>query len=150
MGWRTQLSGNPFGTMVAVTAIVLGGLGVVLGDEVSQGMTNSLAGHANVIAHLWGTMFAAGGMLKLYGLYTRRFTLELPGLYLVAGGYAFYCLTVITGLRMHGLAAGTIAGGLAIGCLLKAHAITDRARRVSDAERARQVSARPGPGGEGT
>ncbi|WP_067814387.1 hypothetical protein [Actinomadura kijaniata] len=132
MGWRIQLSGNPFGTMVAVTAVVLGVLGLVMGDGVSRGMTNSLAGHANLIAHLWGAMFAAGGALTLYGLYTRRVTLELPGLYLVTGGYAFYCLTVLVGLGSHGLAAGVISGGLTVGSLLKAHAISERARRVRD------------------
>ncbi|MQY08310.1 hypothetical protein [Actinomadura macrotermitis] len=130
MGWRTRLSGNPFGTMVAVTAILLGGLGMVVGDRVSQGMTNSLAGHANVIAHLWGAMFAAGGAMKLYGLYAQRFLLELPGLYLVTGGYAFYCLTVLTGLRTHGLAAGVMSGALTVGCVIKGRAITARARRM--------------------
>ncbi|MFG2003173.1 hypothetical protein ACGFNU_28835 [Spirillospora sp. NPDC048911] len=117
--------------MIAVAAIVLGGLGMLIGDGVSQGMTNSLAGHANVIAHLWGAMFAVGGLLKLYGLYARRLVIELPGLYLITGGYAFYCLTVITGLRTHGLAAGVISGALTIGCVLKAHATMNRARDVA-------------------
>ncbi|WP_067483028.1 hypothetical protein [Actinomadura hibisca] len=132
-GWRAQLSGNPFATMVALTAVVLGALGMIIGDGVSRGMTDSLAGHANAIAHLWGLIFATGGALTLYGLYARRVTLELPGLYLVAGGYAFYCLTVLTGLKQHGLAAGVISGGLAAGGLLKAHAITVRARQVGAA-----------------
>lgn len=131
MGWRGLLSRNPFGTMIAVAAIILGALGMIIGDGVSQGMTNSLAGHANVIAHLWGAMFAVGGLVNLYGLYARRLVIEVPGLYLITGGYAFYCLTVITGLRTHGLAAGTISGALTIGCLLKAHAIMNRARDVA-------------------
>lgn len=130
MGWRTQLSGSPFETMVAAAAVVLGALGLAMGDGVSRGMTNSLAGHANLLAHLWGAMFAVGGALTLYGLFARRVTLELPGLYLVTGGYAFYCLTVLVGLGTHGLAAGVISGGLTLGCLLKAHTITERARLV--------------------
>ncbi|MEU5882165.1 hypothetical protein [Spirillospora sp. NPDC047279] len=117
--------------MIAGAAIILGGLGLVIGEEVSQGMTNSLAGHANVIAHLWGAMFTIGGLLNLYGLYARRLLIEVPGLYLITGGYAFYCLTVITGLKTHGLAAGTISGALTIGCVLKAQAIMGRARAVS-------------------
>lgn len=131
MGWRALLAWNPFGTMIAGAAIILGGLGLVIGEEVSQGMTNSLAGHANVIAHLWGAMFTIGGLLNLYGLYARRLLIEVPGLYLITGGYAFYCLTVITGLKTHGLAAGTISGALTIGCVLKAQAIMGRARAVS-------------------
>jgi hypothetical protein len=130
MGWRARLTGNPFGTMVALAAIILGGLGAVIGDGVSQGMTNSLAGQANTVAHLWGLMFSAGGVVKLYGLYSRRLIFELPGLYLVAGGYSFYALTVIPGLGMHGLAAGIISGALAIGSLLKAHAIMSHARQI--------------------
>jgi hypothetical protein len=130
MGWQRQLLGNPFGTMAAVSAAILGALGLILGDGVSQGMTNSLAGHANVIAHLWGAMFATGGALKLFGLYRLRFSIELPGLYLMAGGYAFYSLTVLTGLRGHGLAAGVISAALTLGCLVKAHAITSEARRL--------------------
>jgi hypothetical protein len=117
--------------MVAIAAIVLGGLGAVIGDGASQGMTNSLAGHANAIAHVWGATFAAGGVLKLYGLYSRRVTLELPGLYIVSGGYGFYALTVIPGLGVHGLAAGIISGALALGSLLKARAIMRRAREMA-------------------
>jgi hypothetical protein len=130
MGWRNALASNPFGTMVAIAAIVLGGLGAVIGDGASQGMTNSLAGHANAIAHIWGAVFAAGGLLKLCGLYSRRVTLELPGLYIVGGGYGFYALTVVPGLGVHGLAAGIISGALAVGSLFKARAIVRRARQV--------------------
>ncbi|MBW8484882.1 hypothetical protein [Actinomadura parmotrematis] len=130
MGWRAQLSTNPFASMVAATAILLGGLGMVIGDRASRGMSISLAGHANVIAHLWGAMFAVGGVLTLFGIYRPRLTVELPGLYLLAGGYGFYCLTVLTGLRTHGLAAGLISGALTLGSLLKARAITARARHV--------------------
>lgn len=130
MAWRGRLAANPFGTMVAVAAILLGGVGAVIGDGVSQGMTNSLAGHANVIAHMWGLAFGTGGVLKLYGIYSRRVTLELPGLYVVGGGYGFYALTVIPGLGVHGLAAGIISGALAVGSLMKARVITQSARRV--------------------
>ena len=130
MGWRQRLASNPFGTMVAIAAIVLGGLAAVIGDGASQGMTNSLAGHANAIAHIWGVTFAVGGVLKLFGLYSRRVTLELPGLYIVSGGYGFYALTVVPGLGVHGLAAGIISGAMALGSLLKANAIMRRARRV--------------------
>lgn len=130
MAWRDRLASNPFETMAAVAAILLGGLGAVVGDGASQGMTNSLAGHANAIAHIWGAAFGAGGMLELYGLYARRVTLELPGLYVVSGGYAFYALTVIPGLGMHGLAAGIISGAMAAGSLLKAQTIMRHARRV--------------------
>ncbi|MCO6009754.1 hypothetical protein NE236_32765 [Actinoallomurus purpureus] len=117
--------------MVAVAAIVLGGLGAVIGDDTSQGMSKSLAGHSNAIAHIWGVTFAVGGVLKLYGLFTRRVTLELPGLYIVSGGYGFYALTVVPGLGVHGLAAGIVSGSLAVGSLLKAKAIMRRARQVA-------------------
>jgi len=130
--WRTQLAWNPFGTMASLAAIVLGSLGVIMGDRVSQGMTNSLAGHANVVAHLWGIMFTAGGVLKLYGLYAGRTTVEIPGLWMLGGGYAFYALTVVTGLRMHGLAAGIIATAMTLGCLLKIRIIMTRARTAAD------------------
>lgn len=126
--WRDLLERNPFGTMAAAAAVVLGLLGAVLGDGVSQGMTNSLAGAANVTAHLWGLMFAAGGAAKLVGLYTRRSTFEVPGLWAMIGGYAFYAITVMTGLAAHGLAAGIIAAAMTIGCLLKVRIIMRRAR----------------------
>ncbi|MEV4179952.1 hypothetical protein AB0J28_00715 [Streptosporangium canum] len=123
--------------MAAGAAVVLGGLGVVLGDDVSQGMTNSLYSTAGVMAHLWGIMFAAGGLLKLYGLYWHRSTVEIPGLWMMTGGYAFYCITVLAGLGVHGLAAGIISAALTIGCLLKVRLIMRRARaavRLHDSE----------------
>lgn len=125
--WQRQLHYNPFGTMAAVSACILGTLGIVLGDGVSQGMTVSLRDVAGPIGHLWGTMFAAGGALKLYGLYAHRTTIEIPGLWLMTGGYAFYAITVVTGLGMHGLAAGIIASATTIGCLLKVNIIMRRA-----------------------
>jgi hypothetical protein len=125
---REYLRLNPFGTMAAGAAVVLGSVGAVIGDDVSQGMTNSLHDTAGPIAHLWGIMFAAGGLLKLYGLYWHRSTMEIPGLWMMTGGYAFYSITVITGLGMHGLAAGVIAAALTAGCLLKVQIIMRRAR----------------------
>lgn len=122
---------NPFGTMAAIAAIILGGLGLLLGDGVSQGMTTSLKDSANFVAHLWGGAFAAGGALKLAGLYLHRTDLELPGLWMMTGGYAFYSITVTVGLAMHGLAAGIISGALAVGCLFKAWLIMRAARRFS-------------------
>lgn len=128
--WRYELELNPFGTMAALAAVVLGGLGAVLGDGVSAGMTNSLHATANVTAHLWGGAFAIGGVLKLVGLYGRRSTIEIPGLWAMTGGYAFYSMTVTVGLGMHGLAAGIISGAMTIGCLIKTRIIMTRARRV--------------------
>jgi len=128
--WRHQLALNPFGTMAAVAAVVLGVLGVILGDGVSQGMTLSLHATANLTAHLWGVLFAAGGALKLYGLYGGRSTAEVPGLWAMTGGYAFYSITVITGLGAHGLAAGISSGAMTVGCLLKTHIIMARVRQV--------------------
>jgi hypothetical protein len=130
IGWRLQLELNPFGTMAAVAAIVLGALGVILGDGVSQGMTLSLHATANLTAHLWGAAFAVGGTLKLIGLYAHRSTIEIPGLWLLSGGYAFYAITVTLGLGMHGLAAGIISGAMTIGCLIKTQIIMTRARQV--------------------
>jgi hypothetical protein len=69
VGWRWRLELNPFGTMAAIAAVVLGTLGIILGDGVSQGMTLSLHATANLTAHLWGATFATGGALKLIGLY---------------------------------------------------------------------------------
>lgn len=135
---RDYLRLNPFGTVAASAAVILGTLGAVLGDDVSQGMTNSLASTAEVMAHLWGAMFATGGVLKLYGLYSHRATVEIPGLWLMIGGYAFYAITVVTGLGMGGLAAGILSTGFAIGCLFKVHIIMRRAAaavRVHEAER---------------
>ncbi|GIH95450.1 hypothetical protein ACFFMN_23070 [Planobispora siamensis] len=136
--WRDRLYANPFGTMAAVAAIVLGILGAVLGDDVSRGMANSLANSADVVAHLWGVAFAVGGALKLIGLYRHRTTMEIPGLWVMFGGYSFYSLTVTTGLQVHGLAAGTISAALAVGCLLKVRLIMRQARWVA------------GAGGDGT
>lgn len=130
--WRDLLERNPFGTMTAAAAVVLGGLGVILGDGVSQGMTNSLAGYANVTAHLWGAALAGGGAAKLIGLYAHRSTVEVPGLWVMCGGYAFYAITVMVGLGAHGLAAGVISAAMTIGCVLKVGIIMRRARRVSD------------------
>ena len=130
IGWRIQLELNPFGTMAAFAAVVLGALGMILGDGVSQGMTLSLHSAAGATAHLWGGTFAVGGVLKLVGLYSRRSTIEIPGLWTMTGGYAFYSLTVVTGLGMHGLAAGIISGAMTIGCLIKTHIIMTRARQV--------------------
>jgi hypothetical protein len=129
-GWRLRFELNPFGTMAAGAAVVLGSLGMVLGDGVSQGMTLSLHATANFTAHLWGAMFAAGGILKLAGLYLHRTTIEIPGLWLLTGGYAFYSITVTLGLGMHGLAAGIISGAMTIGCLIKTQIIMSRARQV--------------------
>ncbi|MFB4285716.1 hypothetical protein ACBJ59_61390 [Nonomuraea sp. MTCD27] len=132
---RESLKLNPFGTVAAGAAIVLGSLGAALGDDVSQGMTNSLHATAGPVAHLWGVMFAAGGILKIYGLYWHRTTMEIPGLWMMCGGYAFYSITVVVGLGMHGLAAGVIAAALAIGCLIKVSIIMRAARHLQTLER---------------
>jgi hypothetical protein len=121
--WRAPLDVHPFGTLTAAGAVVLGFLGVIFGDGVSEGMTISLAGYANIVAHLWGVGFAAGGAAKLIGLYARRTTIEVPGLWLMAGGYAFYSITVVVGLGGHGTAAGVISAAAAIGSVLKARTI---------------------------
>lgn len=130
-GWRLRLEHNPFGTMAGLAAIVLGGLGAVIGDGVSAGMTSSMHSVASPVAHLWGAMFSAGGVLKLYGLYFHRSTVEIPGLWMMTGGYAFYSLTVTAGLGMHGVAAGIISGAMTIGCFLKARLIMRSARAVA-------------------
>ena len=128
--WRDQLELNPFGTMSALAAVILGSLGILRGDGISAGMTNSLttAGTAAIIAHLWGAMFAAGGAMKLYGLYRHKPSVEIPGLWLMTAGFAFYSLTVTAGLGFHGLAAGIVSGTTAAGCLLKVRLIMRRAR----------------------
>ncbi|MBB2914848.1 hypothetical protein FHS43_006160 [Streptosporangium becharense] len=131
LDWRNQMRHNPFGTTAAGAAVVLGGLGLVLGADVSQGMTNSLRGSADIVAHLWGGAFAAGGVLKLVGLYRHRSEVEIPGLWMLTGGYAFYSITVTVGLGVHGLAAGTISAALTIGCLLKARNIMRSARMAA-------------------
>ncbi|MEV4059739.1 hypothetical protein [Nonomuraea dietziae] len=128
---RERLRHNPFGTVAAAAAVVLGALGLALGDDVSQGMTNSLRDSAGPIAHLWGAMFSAGGVLKLYGLYWHRSMVEIPGLWMMTGGYAFYAITVVTGLGMHGLAAGIISAALTLGCLLKVRIIMGAARAAA-------------------
>ncbi|MFI9558885.1 hypothetical protein [Nonomuraea endophytica] len=120
---RDRLRLNPFGTAAAGAAVVLGVLGLIVGQDVSQGMTNSLRGAAGPIAHLWGLELAAGGLLKLFGLYWHHSELETPGLWLMCGGYAFYSITVVTGLGVHGLAAGIISGALAVGCMVKVRVI---------------------------
>jgi len=130
LGWRGLLNLNPFGTLAAGAAVVLGGLGIIMGDGVSQGMTLTLHSSANLTAHLWGVLFFVGGALKLAGLYLHRSTLEIPGLWAMAGGYGFYSITVTFGLGMHGLAAGIISAAMTIGCMLKAHIIVTRARWV--------------------
>ncbi|GAA4934191.1 hypothetical protein HD597_010102 [Nonomuraea thailandensis] len=132
---RESLRLNPFGTVAAGAAVVLGALGATIGDDVSQGMTLSLHTTAGPVAHLWGVMFAAGGVLKIYGLYWHRTTIEIPGLWMMTGGYAFYSITVVTGLGMHGLAAGVISAALTIGCLIKVRLITRAARHLHDRER---------------
>ena len=134
--WKLHLELNPFGTMAAIAAVILGTLGLILGDGVSQGMTQSLHVSADFTAHVWGAMFAAGGALKLGGLYAHRTEIEIPGLWLLTGGYAFYSITVTVGLGMHGLAAGIISAAMTIGCLLKTQIIMARARQVT-----RQVEA---------
>lgn len=129
--WRDRLRLNPFGTMAALAALVLGALGAALGDDVSEGMRNSLSHSADVVAHLWGIAFATGGVLTLWGLYRHRSEVELPGLWLLIGGYTFYSITVLTGLGQAGLAAGTISAAMAIGCALKAVTVMEQARRVA-------------------
>lgn len=131
---RENLRRNPFGTVAAGAAVVLGTLGLIMGDEVSAGMTNSLYSTAGVMAHLWGGMFATGGVLKLYGLYWNRSTMEIPGLWMMCGGYGFYAITVIVGLGVHGLAAGVISAAMTIGCLLKVRIIMWHARQVVRAQ----------------
>jgi len=126
--WREHIRHNAFGTMAGIAAVILGTLGTLLGDGVSQGMTISLRDAAGPVAHLWGATFAIGGAMKLIGLYLNRSTVEVPGLWVMAGGYAFYSITVVAGLRMHGLAAGVISAALAVGCMLKAKVIMQRAR----------------------
>jgi hypothetical protein len=128
--WRL-LERNPFGTLTAAAAVVCGILGLVLGDGASQGMTNSLAGYANITAHLWGATLAAGGAAKLIGLYAGRSTIEVPGLWVMSGGWAFYSITVLVGLAAHGLVAGVISAAATIGCVLKVGIIMRRARRAS-------------------
>jgi hypothetical protein len=120
---RERLRFNPFGTVAAAAAVVLGTLGLVMGDGVSQGMTNSLRHAADPVAHLWGAVFAAGGLLKLYGLFWHRSMIEILGLWMMCGGYVFYSITVMVGLASHGLAAGVISAALGVGCLLKVRLI---------------------------
>jgi hypothetical protein len=131
MSRRDRLRFNPFGTAAGSAAVVLGVLGLIIGDAVSQGMTNSLRGAAGPVAHLWGLELAAGGLLKLFGLYWHHSELEIPGLWLMGGGFAFYSITVMVGLGAHGLAAGIIAGALAIGCLVKVRVIMQDARAAA-------------------
>lgn len=128
--WRDRLEYNPFGTVAALTGVILGSLGIAVGDGVSQGMTQSLHDTASLVAHLWGVIFASGGALKLYGLYGGRMAAEIPGLSLLVGGYGFYSITVVAGLGYHGLAAGIISGALCIGCWLKLRVILRRVRRI--------------------
>lgn len=125
------LEQNPFGTTAAITAVFLGSLGAILGDDVSQGMTLTLHSSANVTAHIWGGMLMIGGILKLIGLYGFRTTIEVPGLWMMIGGFAFYSITVTAGLGMHGLAAGLISAGLTVGCFLKTRIIMKRAELAS-------------------
>jgi hypothetical protein len=131
--WRTRRELNPFGTVVGAAAVLLGGQGIVLGDGVSQGMTNSLHAQAALIAHLWGVVLALGGALKLAGLFGGRSAIEIVGLWMMCGGFGFYCVTVVTGLAAHGLAAGTISGALAVGSYNKVRIIMRRARRAARA-----------------
>jgi hypothetical protein len=128
---RERLRHNPFGTVAATAAVVLGALGLVIGEDVSQGMTNSLRHAAGPIAHLWGAMFTAGGLLKLYGLFWHRSMLEILGLWMMCGGYAFYSITVLVGLGMHGLAAGIISAALCLGCFLKVRVIMGAAHAAA-------------------
>jgi hypothetical protein len=128
LNWRDRLECNPFGTMAALAAVILGCAGLISGDRVSAGMTNSLRDTANIVAHLWGGMFALGGALKLWGLYWYRSTVEIPGLWLMIAGYAFYALTVTAGLGMHGMAAGVLSTALCAGCLLKVRLIMRHAK----------------------
>ncbi|GAA3027171.1 hypothetical protein [Streptosporangium longisporum] len=125
---REHLRHNPFGTAASGGAVVLGGLGAILGDDVSQGMTLSLHASATVVAHLWGLMLATGGILKLYGLYWGRSTMEIPGLWMMSGAYFFYSLTVAAGLGMGGLAAAILSAALGVGCLIKVKIIMRHAR----------------------
>jgi hypothetical protein len=128
---KDRLRLNPFGSAAAAAAVALGLLGLVVGEEVSQGMTNSLRGVAGPVAHLWGAELAAGGLLKLVGLYWQHSELETPGLWMLAGGYAFYSITVMVGLGVHGLAAGIISGALAVGCLVKVRVIMRSAQAAA-------------------
>jgi len=130
LGWKGLLTLNPFGTMTAIAAVILGGAGAIFGDLVSQGMTLTLHSTANITAHGWGVLLMLGGALKLIGLYLRKSTLEIPGLWCMAGGYGFYSITVTFGLGMHGMAAGVISAAATISCMLKAHIIVTRARWV--------------------
>jgi hypothetical protein len=143
--WADRLRANPFGTMAALAAIVLGMLGALFGDMVSQGMTVSLRESAPMVAHLWGLMFTCGGTIKLVGLYGRRAAWEIPGLWMMFGGYCFYSITVVAGLGRHGLAAGIISGALAVGCMLKARTIMRAAGVVAQAN----TGGEPGDGSDG-
>jgi hypothetical protein len=129
--WRLAFYANPFGTFSAMASVLLGGLGIFIGDTVSAGMTNSLKGTANVIAHIWGIGFASGGVMKLWGLYSGRTSVEVPGLWMMLGGYTFYSITVTIGLGAHGIAAGICSGAMAAGCLAKIKIIM---RRVINAK----------------
>ncbi|MFI6819278.1 hypothetical protein ACIBG7_43305 [Nonomuraea sp. NPDC050328] len=131
---RDRLRRNPFGTSAGAGAVVLGVLGLIVGEAVSQGMTNSLRGAAGPVAHLWGLELAAGGLLKIFGLYWHHSELEIPGLWLMCGGYAFYSITVVVGLGAHGLAAGIIAGALTIGCLVKVRQLQRLARATQESQ----------------
>lgn len=134
---REQLHRHPLGSAAATAGIVLGTLGLIVGQDVSQGMTNSLRGVAGPVAHLWGLELAAGGVLMLVGLYWRHSELETPGLWMLAAGYAFYAITVVVGLGFHGLAAGIISAALAIGCVIKVRATMRKARAAEQATRER-------------
>jgi len=132
---RRLATTNPFGTFVAIGGVIIGILAAFIGDDISLGMSRSLHNSANYVAHTWGFFFALGGVLKISGLYRRKLVTEIPGLWMLAGGYGFYAVTVAIGLGFQGVVAAIVSGCIALGCVNKAVHILNRAKRFGVLER---------------
>ena len=140
--WR-QVCQHPLEACVAAMAAPAGVTALIVGSRVSEAMSRVMPGQGNAV-RLWGIALAAGGALTAWGLGTRRTWWERQGLRLLAAACALYAVTVVLGLHLGGVIAGSISGGCALGCLIRVHAsLREDAARLALKDVLNQVQEQP-------
>ena len=65
--------------------------GIVMGAWVLINPPNSYEKLGSTLTLVWGAMMCVGSLIVLAGHLTRRYRIEVPGLFLAAGGVVIYC-----------------------------------------------------------
>lgn len=113
---------RPFSLPIAVAAVIVGGLALWYGADVSKALSILLpdgVAPPNTIARFWGLLQVMGGVIILYGVVRIRSDAERTGWSVLIGAHLFYAAGLIGGLGLAGSAAGTYMVALAVGSVLR-------------------------------